>query len=225
MYSVINSNEDILFTILCKLSSYKRSKVCTVCKLWNVTTGRVISLIEKGPSWDDAFRMKHYHRIIRYLLDATKPPIVLNMQPIWDGDHKYMIKLYDSIEEKLDNIHSIAHVLAERGYKKSVMWILDKFSMYDSGECQSTEFDIFAWVQNTIFIGFCVGKHFDMLDLCGEVDSDVVYDGIMSASNARYRPETAEMIIKSYKHIDDKALYSIAVENDDLQLMVALMAF
>lgn len=62
---IINNNKDVLHVIFSKLSSYKRSKICTVCSTWYRVLLDTMSLIENESAVAWHMAADNYHTLVR----------------------------------------------------------------------------------------------------------------------------------------------------------------
>jgi hypothetical protein len=128
-----------------------------------------------------------------------------------------MFKVYYALVNSYDRIYSMVEELAFRGYKKCITYALDELMTKCIGK--RVEFNLWTGVRDTIFIGLCRGKHFNMLNMCGRVSSDILYQGTIAVNNY----VDIEKILKSYQFVNSLELYGIALNNNNNMLMDVLI--
>jgi hypothetical protein len=192
---IINKNKDVLHVVFSKLSSYKRSKICTVCSTWYRVLLDTISLIENAPRWIDHFLLGHYHTIVRADLeenDVWDALSEIEVEDLWTYDNIHMTTLYFDIafDGVWDITYEDAFMLASKGYRK-----LSK-RIFNFDDCNSTHwwddqrklpgggFRDYKCYQHWILRGACKGKHLDMVEEYCDIDNiQVVYDSIVESGN------------------------------------------
>ena len=225
-------NKDTLHVIFSKLSSYKRSKICTVCSTWYRVLLDTISLIEKAPSWTDHFLLSHYHTIVRADLDDNDIWDALSeieVEDLWTYDNIHMTTLYYDIafDGLWDITYEDAFMLASKGYRKlseriskfdnrnSTYWWDDQRKLPGGG------FRDYECYQHWILRGACKGKHLDMVEEYCDIDNvQVAYDSIVESDND---VDVMKIILKCRTSEYYNKLYKLALTNTNKALDACIL--